>query len=156
MGTWESDRACHTPKTGGGLRGPAQNLSLRIARSIRSSHAGSRGVGQVHYIDEDSGPPLLFLHGNPTWSFLYRGIVIRLRKHFRSIAVDYPGFGLSVHPHGYGYSAAEHTDVATELVRKLGLDNLTIMGQDWGGPIGMRVALNEREPMRSLVLGNTW
>ncbi len=55
-------------------------------------------VGQVHYLDEGSGPPILFLHGNPTWSFLYRGIVIRLRKHFRCIAVDYPGFGLSVHP----------------------------------------------------------
>lgn len=113
-------------------------------------------VGQVHYIDEGSGPPLLFLHGNPTWSFLYRGIVIRLRKHFRCIAVDYPGFGLSVHPHGYGYTAAEHADVVTGLVRELGLSDLTIMGQDWGGPIGMKVALNERDRMRSLVMGNTW
>ena len=113
-------------------------------------------VGQVHYIDEGSGPPLLLLHGNPTRSFLYRGIIIRLRKHFRCIAVDYPGFGLSVHPHGYGYTAAEQADVVTELVRELGLDNLTIMGQDWGGPIGMRVTLNEREPMRSIIMGNTW
>ena len=113
-------------------------------------------VGQVHYLDEGSGPPILFLHGNPTWSFLYRGIVIRLRKLFRCIAMDYPGFGLSVHPPTYGYTAAEHADVVSELVRELGLDDLTIMGQDWGGPIGMRVALNERGRMRSLVMGNTW
>ena len=113
-------------------------------------------VGQVHYLDEGSGPPILFLHGNPTWSFLYRGIVIRLRKLFRCIAMDYPGFGLSVHPPTYGYTAAEHADVVSELVRELGLDDLTIMGQDWGGPIGMRVALNERGRMRSMVMGNTW
>ena len=70
--------------------------------------------------------------------------------------MDYPGFGLSVHPPTYGYTAAEHADVVSELVRELGLDDLTIMGQDWGGPIGMRVALNERGRMRSLVMGNTW
>ncbi len=113
-------------------------------------------VGQVHYIDEGSGAPLLFLHGNPTWSFLYRGIVIRLRKRFRCIAVDYPGFGLSVHPPTYGYTAAEHASVVTELVRGLGLEDLTVMGHGWGGPIGMRLALNERDRTRSLVMGNTW
>ena len=96
------------------------------------------------------------MHGNPTWSFLYRGIIIRLRKHFRCIAVDYPGFGLSVHPPAYGYKAAEHAEVVTGLVRELALVDLTIMGQDWGGPIGMRVALNERDRMRSVVMGNTW
>ena len=84
--------------------------------------------GQVHYVDEGAGAPILFLHGNPTWSFLYRGIVIRLRKNFRCIAVDYPGFGLSPHPPGYGYTAAEHAEVVLELVKGLGLSNLTIMG----------------------------
>ncbi len=113
-------------------------------------------VGQVHYIDEGSGSPILFLHGNPTWSFLYRGIVIRLRERFRCIALDYPGFGLSPHPAAFGYTAGEHAQVITELVQGLGLEDLTIMGQDWGGPIGMRVALNERNRIRSLVMGNTW
>lgn len=113
-------------------------------------------VGQVHYLDEGSGAPILFLHGNPTWSFLYRGIVIRLRKRFRCIAVDYPGFGLSPHPPGYGYTAAEHANVVLELVKGLGLTNLTIMGQDWGGPIGMKVALDDTERVRALVMGNTW
>lgn len=113
-------------------------------------------VGPVHYIDEGAGDPILFLHGNPTWSFLYRGIVIRLRKSFRCIAVDYPGFGLSVHPDDYGYTPAEHAQVVMELVRELDLRSLTIMGQDWGGPIGLRVALDELPRLRALVMGNTW
>ena len=113
-------------------------------------------VGQIHYIDEGVGAPILFLHGNPTWSFLYRGIVIRLKKHFRCIALDYPGFGLSPHPPGYGYTAAEHADVVTEFIRGLALDELTLMGQDWGGPIAMRAALDVPDRIRSLVMGNTW
>lgn len=113
-------------------------------------------VGRVHYIDEGVGQPILFLHGNPTWSFLYRGIVIRLKKKFRCIAVDYPGFGLSAHPDNYDYTAAEHAGIVRELVQHLDLRNLTIMGQDWGGPIGMRVALDETNRLHSLVMGNTW
>ncbi|MEQ9399691.1 MAG: alpha/beta fold hydrolase [Longimicrobiales bacterium] len=113
-------------------------------------------VGAVHYIDEGVGDPILLLHGNPTWSFLYRGIVIRLKKRFRCIAVDYPGFGLSAHPENYGYTPQEHAEVVRGLVRELDLKNLTIMGQDWGGPIGMRVALDELPRLRALVMGNTW
>jgi len=122
---------------------------------FRSRWFDSR-VGRVHYIDEGEGPPILFLHGNPTWSFAYRGIVIRLRKRFRCIAVDYPGFGLSEHPDDYGYTPAEHANVVLDLVRHLDLTGLTIMGQDWGGPIGMRVALDETARLRALVMGNTW
>jgi len=113
-------------------------------------------VGPVHYVDEGVGAPILFLHGNPTWSFLYRGIVIRLRKRFRCIAVDYPGFGLSARPEDYGYTPQEHADVVSALVRHLDLKGLTIMGQDWGGPIGMRVALDAIPRLRALVMGNTW
>ena len=113
-------------------------------------------VGRVHYIDEGVGRPILFLHGNPTWSFLYRGIVIRLRKEFRCVALDYPGFGLSVRPEDYGYTPAEHAGVVRELVQALDLQDLTIMGQDWGGPIGLRVALEELPRLRALVMGNTW
>ena len=112
--------------------------------------------GKVHYLDEGSGPPILFLHGNPTWSFLYRGIIIRLRKQFRCIAPDYLGFGLSDHPIDFRYTPAEQAEVVRTLVRELGLNNLTIMGHDWGGPIGMRVALDEVERVRALVMGNTW
>lgn len=129
---------------------PDPSLFPFESRFFRSS------VGRIHYIDEGSGPPILLLHGNPTWSFLYRGIVIRLRDAFRCIGVDYPGFGLSDRPESYGYTPAEHAGVVGELVRELDLEGLTVMGQDWGGPIGMRVALDETDRVEALVMGNTW
>lgn len=116
----------------------------------------SSDVGDVHYIDEGEGTPILFCHGNPTWSFLYRRIVLELRERFRCVAVDYPGFGLSVRPEGYGYTPAEQAAVVGALVDHLDLDGLVVMGQDWGGPIGTSVATVRAERVRGLVLGNTW
>jgi haloalkane dehalogenase len=112
--------------------------------------------GKIHYIDEGEGDPILFLHGNPTWSFLYRGIVIRLRKKHRCIALDLPGFGLSDHPRDYRYTPEEHARAVQSFVQKLDLKNLTIMGHDWGGPIGLRVAADEIDRLRGLVMANTW
>lgn len=113
-------------------------------------------AGRVHYVDEGAGRPLLLLHGNPTWSFLYRGIIGRLRERFRCIAPDYPGFGLSDRPPGYGYTPAEHAGVIRALVDHLDLRDLVVMGQDWGGPIGSWVAASIPERVGGLVYGNTW
>jgi haloalkane dehalogenase len=114
-------------------------------------------AGRMHYIDEGSGPPILFCHGNPTWSFLYRGIITRLRDRFRCVAADLHGFGLSERPdQGYGYTAAEHVRTLGELVDNLGLDGFVVMGQDWGGPTGLGVATARAERVRGVVLGNTW
>ena len=114
-------------------------------------------VGPIHYIDEGSGKPLLLFHGNPDWSFLYRKIVAGLQDRFRCIAMDYPGFGLSVHPDdSYGYTSAEHAVVVRELVEHLDLQDMVVMGQDWGGPIGMDVASRMPERVGGLVMGNTW
>ena len=113
-------------------------------------------VGPLHCIDEGDGQPLLLLHGNPTWSFLYRDIVRDLREDFRCIAVDYPGFGLSVHPDDYDYTPAEHARVVGSLVDHLELDDFLLMGQDWGGPIGMRVAVERAERVGGICAGNTW
>jgi haloalkane dehalogenase len=112
--------------------------------------------GKIHYIDEGQGPPVLFLHGNPTWSFLYRGIIIRLRKDFRCLALDLPGFGLSGPPPGYRFTPAEHARAVHGFVESLDLSGLTVMGHDWGGPIGLRVAADLPERVRALVMGNTW
>lgn len=113
-------------------------------------------AGRMHYLDEGAGLPVLFCHGNPTWSFLYRHVIRALRDRFRCVAVDYLGFGLSERPEGYGYRIEEHVRTVGELVDHLGLEGLVVMGQDWGGPIGTAVAVERAERIRGLVLGNTW
>lgn len=113
-------------------------------------------AGRMHYIDEGAGTPILLCHGNPTWSFLYRDIVARLRDRFRCIAVDYLGFGLSQRPAAYGYTIEEHARTVGELVDHLRLDGFVTMGQDWGGPISMAVDTVRAERVRGVVLGNTW
>jgi haloalkane dehalogenase len=112
--------------------------------------------GRIHYIDEGDGPPILFCHGNPTWSFLYRNIIVALRDRFRCIAPDYLGFGLSDRPGGFGYKVDQHAGVVGELVDHLGLDGFLTMGQDWGGPVSMAVAVERAERVRGVTLGNTW
>jgi len=111
---------------------------------------------EVHYVDEGSGPPLLLLHGNPTWSFLYREIIGGLRHRFRCIALDYPGFGLSRAAPGYGFTPAEHARVVEAVVAQLDLNEVTMMVQDWGGPIGFAVATRQPQRFAAFVIGNTW
>jgi len=110
----------------------------------------------IHYVDEGDGPPLLLLHGNPTWSFLYREIIKGLRDRFRCLALDLPGFGLSQAPPGYGFTPAEHARVLEALVERLELAGVTMMVQDWGGPIGFAVATRRPERFERFVIGNTW
>ena len=113
------------------------------------------GAG-VHYVDEGTGPTLLLLHGNPTWSFLYRHVIAGLRDRFRCVALDYPGFGLSTAPAGYRFTVADHRDVVAGFIEALDLTDYTIMVQDWGGPIGLSAALDAPHRLASLVVGNTW
>jgi haloalkane dehalogenase len=110
----------------------------------------------VHYVDEGKGPVLLLLHGNPTWSFLYRDIIRRLRDSFRCVAVDYPGFGLSTARTGYGFSPREHSAVVEKLFLALDLRQATLFVQDWGGPIGLGLAARQTNRISTLVIGNTW
>jgi haloalkane dehalogenase len=99
---------------------------------------------------------VILCHGSPTWSFLYRGIVTRLRDRFRCVAIDYLGFSLSGPPEHYGYTIEEHIRTVGELVDHLALDQFIVMGQDWGGPIGTAVASERADRVSGLVLGNTW
>ncbi|MEV6071941.1 alpha/beta fold hydrolase [Nocardia sp. NPDC052001] len=110
----------------------------------------------VHYVDEGTGPTLLFLHGNPTWSFFWHDVIRALRGDFRCVALDYPGFGLSTPKTGYRYLPAEHADVVTAFVDALGLDAVTLVGQDWGGLIGLAVVQGRLTAFDRLVLANTW
>ncbi|WP_278262242.1 haloalkane dehalogenase [Nocardia sp. AG03] len=112
-------------------------------------------TARVHYLDEGSGPPILFCHGAPAWSFLYRHLVTALRDRYRCVAVDYPGFGLSERPADYGYTIAEHTAVVGELIDHLDLDGFVLMGHDWGGPIGLGAATTRADRVRGITLANT-
>lgn len=111
---------------------------------------------RVHYVDEGGGPTLLFLHGNPTWSFLYRNIILELRDTFRCVALDYPGFGLSSAREGYDFTPAAHARAVRGLVERLDLRDVTLMGQDWGGPIGLDVATRAPDRFSGFIFGNTW
>jgi len=111
---------------------------------------------RLHYIDEGAGPTLLMLHGNPTWSFLYRDIVKALRPRFRCVAPDYPGFGLSTAPTGYGFTPAEHAAVIERFVLALDLERIVLVVQDWGGPIGLAVAARQADRVAGLAIGNSW
>ena len=110
----------------------------------------------VHYVDEGSGPTLLFLHGNPTWSFEYSRVIESLRHEFRCIAVDYPGFGLSVEAPGYRYLPSEHAEVIGKFVDALRLSGATLVAHDWGGPIGLATVQHHPDSFDRLVLTNTW
>ncbi|MEL7210544.1 MAG: alpha/beta fold hydrolase, partial [Actinomycetota bacterium] len=112
-------------------------------------------VGPIHHLDEGSGRPLLLLHGNPDWSFLYRRMIPLLSGDFRCIVPDYPGFGLSPHPEGYRHRPADHAAVVGELVEHLDLRDAVLVAADWGGPIGMEVASRDPDRFSGLVLGNT-
>ena len=120
------------------------------------SHYAQVDGASVHYVDEGAGPPLLLLHGNPTWSFLYRDVIKSLRDRFRCIAVDYPGFGLSRAAPAYGYTPPEHAKVVEELILQLDLRDVTMMVQDWGGPIGFAAATRHPDRFSAFVIGNTW
>ena len=111
---------------------------------------------RIHYVDEGSGDTLLLLHGNPSWSFLYRKMIPALRDQFRCVAVDYPGYGMSDAPPSYRYLPAEHSRILEQFVDRLELDDITLMVQDWGGPIGLGLAGRRPDLFRRFVIGNTW
>lgn len=113
-------------------------------------------AGNLHYVDEGEGDPVLFVHGTPTWSFLWRQQIRPLSRHFRCIAPDHIGFGLSDKPSDFSYSPEAHADNLEKLINHLQLKNITLVVHDFGGPIGLRYALRHPENIKKLVIMNTW
>ena len=111
---------------------------------------------RMHYLDEGEGEPALCLHGEPTWSFLYRRMIPPLASVARVVAPDYFGFGRSDKPAEIGwYTYDRHYGSILRLVEELDLQRLTIVVQDWGGPIGLRLAVEHGERVERLVILNT-
>lgn len=109
----------------------------------------------MHYLDEGSGQPVLLLHGEPTWSYLYRKIIPELAG-ARAIAPDYFGFGRSDKPlRVEDYSYDFHVRSVARLIEELDLRELTVVVQDWGGPIGLRLAVEHPDRFARLVIMNT-
>jgi haloalkane dehalogenase len=121
-----------------------------------ASHYFAVPAGRLHYVDEGRASPIVMVHGNPTWSFLYRNLIKRLRASHRCIAVDHLGFGLSDKPQDWTYRPQDHARNLAQLIDGLGLKNVTLVLQDWGGPIGISYAVNRPENVARLVLINTW
>jgi len=94
-------------------------------------------AGRLHYIDEGSGRPIVFVHGNPVWSFLYRNQIKALTSEHRCIAPDHIGFGLSDKPRDWTYLPAQHAANLEQLLEPMDLHDLTLVIGDWGGPIGI-------------------
>jgi haloalkane dehalogenase len=111
---------------------------------------------RMHYIDEGRGEPILLLHGEPTWSFLYRKVIGELQGSFRCVAPDYFGFGRSDKPVDRDwYSYDRHYESIAAFVEQLDLQGLTVVVQDWGGPIGFRLCVEQRDRIARLVVLNT-
>jgi haloalkane dehalogenase len=110
---------------------------------------------RLHYVDVGQGPLALMLHGNPTWSALYRQLILGLAGECRCVAVDLAGFGLSTPPPGFSFRAADHARLIAAAIERLDLRDATLVAHDWGGPVGLGAAAATGRIAR-LCLGNTW
>lgn len=110
----------------------------------------------MHYVDEGAGDVILFLHGNPTWSFEHRHLIAHLRRRFRCIALDYIGFGLSDKPYAVSYLPRFHAENLARFIDALGLTQITLVVHDWGGPIGMSCAVNHTDNVKRIIAYNSW
>jgi len=109
----------------------------------------------MHYVDEGSGETILLLHGNPTWSYLYRHIITGLGEGYRRVAPDHLGFGLSDKPAQADYSMRAHAMRLEAFIQTLGLKDITLVVQDWGGVIGLSWAVRHKALVKRLVVLNT-
>jgi len=115
-----------------------------------------QGGLRMHYLDEGAGDPVLLLHGEPTWSYLYRKVIPELTASHRCLAPDYFGFGRSDKPTDPAfYTYDNHVASIARLVDALDLRDITLVVQDWGGPIGFRFAVEHADRIARLVVLNT-
>jgi pimeloyl-ACP methyl ester carboxylesterase len=119
-------------------------------------HTHDTPEGRMAFVDEGRGPTLLFVHGNASWSFLYRYLIRSLSKEYRCVAVDHLGFGLSEKPPKGDYTPRAHALRLGDFIESLDLHEVTLVCHEFGGPIGLAWALDNKERLSSVVLFNTW
>lgn len=118
-------------------------------------HYFETGAGRIHYVDEGTGPVVVMLHGNPTWSFYFRDLIKLLSPHFRCIVPDHLGCGLSDKPQDFTYRLRDRVDHVRALLAELKVEHYDVVAHDWGGAIAMGVATLEPEKVGKIVLMNT-
>ena len=112
---------------------------------------------QMHYVDEGNGAPIVFIHGNPAWSFEFRHLICGLRSEFRCIAPDHIGFGLSSRSNiEEDHHPKSHAENLTALLLELDVRDATLFMTDWGGPIGLDFARKHPDRVSRIVIANTW
>ncbi len=127
-----------------------------------TSHEVALRQGTMHYVSAapraatDRPDTILFVHGTPTHSYEYRHLIAALSATHRCIAPDHLGFGKSERPKAFAYTPEAHADSLREFVEKLHLDRFTLVVHDFGGPIGLPLALAPDSPVERLVIMNTW
>ena len=108
-----------------------------------------------HYVDEGNGETILMIHGNPSWSFMFRDLICEFRKTHRVIAPDHLGCGLSDKPPDFPYRLETHIDNLEAFILGKKLDNITLLVHDWGGPIGLGFAVRYPEKIKRIIITNT-
>ena len=121
---------------------------------FESRHAVVNGV-RIHYVEAGDGDPVLFVHGNPTWSYLWRNILPAVARTHRAIALDLMGFGRSERPPGARYDLDEHMGILDGFIEQLGAPRLSLVLHDWGGILGMHYAVAHRERIAKVALAST-
>lgn len=111
----------------------------------------------LHFVDEGNGEPIVMVHGDPTWGYLYRNFISPLSQHYRCVVPDQMGMGKSATPQDRSlYHLQQHCANLEALLLHLELHNITLVLHDWGGPVGLGFATRHPERIKNLVLMNTW
>jgi len=120
------------------------------------SHTFEVDNQRMHYIDEGKGDCILFVHGTPSWSFDFRKLISELSRTHRCIAIDHIGFGLSDKPKDYHYTSRAHSNNLEKFILEKNLNNITLIVHDFGGPIGLNVAIKHSERFKQFIILNSW
>lgn len=143
-------------KHGGSCMSSKKKEAWRSLYPFTSHYHKINGL-RLHYLDEGKGEPVLFVHGNPTWSFYWRNLMLPLKKQARCIAPDHIGCGFSDKPteSEYPFTLQRRISDLCELIERLNLQGITLVAHDWGGAIGMGAAVELPDRFRRFVLMNT-
>jgi haloalkane dehalogenase len=138
------------------LRTPDERFGDLADFSYTPRYRELDGLRMAH-LDEGDGPPVLLVHGEPTWSYLWRHAIPPLREAgYRCVVPDHAGFGRSDKPVDLGwYSYDRHTALAAELLERLDLRGATVVVHDWGGPVGLRLAVEHPDRIERIVVMDT-